>query len=139
MDEDAVAAWLASYGTAWENRDSTAFIRLFSPDVHYYWTPFEEPKRGRDRLAEAFQSATAGQERIAFRASLLAVRDSRAVAHWQCSFQRVGTGLPVHLDGIFLMEFDAQAVCTVFREWWHAQEAAAADPEGVRRARSSDS
>ena len=35
---------------------------------------------------------------------------------------RVGSGQTVHLDGIFLMEFNGQRGCTLFREWWHSDE-----------------
>jgi hypothetical protein len=122
MEASAVSAWLESYGRAWEARDSSAFVLLFSRDVKYHWTPFEAAKEGRDGLLEAFETATARQERIAFRATVLAVHDGRSLAHWQCSFVRPDSGLPVRLDGIFLMEFNAARECTLFREWWHTDE-----------------
>jgi hypothetical protein len=122
VDASAVSDWLESYGRAWEARDSSAFARLFSRNVRYHWTPFEAAKEGRPGLAEAFETATARQERIAFRASVLAVHDGRCLAHWQCSFVRPRSELPVRLDGIFLMEFNAERECTLFREWWHSDE-----------------
>ena len=123
MEATALNAWLESYGGAWEARDSSAFVRLFSPDVRYHWTPFEPVKAGRNELCEAFEAATARQDQIAFDASALGIHQGRALAHWQCSFVRVGSGLPVRLDGILQMEFNAEGECTLLREWWHSDEA----------------
>lgn len=125
MEEREARAWLAAYGGAWAARDSAAFVRLFSEDVHYHWTPFEAPKVGREALAAAFEAATGRQERIAFRSSVIGVRPGRTLAHWRCSFVRVGSGRTVQLDGIFLMEFNDERACTRFREWWHSDEPAA--------------
>lgn len=122
MEASTVNVWLDEYGRAWEARDASAFVRLFSHDVRYHWTPFEAAREGRDGLAEAFEAATARQEQIAFSATMLGIHDGSALAHWQCSFVRIDSGLPVRLDGIFLMEFNADGQCERFREWWHSDE-----------------
>ena len=124
VEASAVSAWLESYGRAWEARDSSAFVRLFARNVRYHWTPFEPAKEGRAGLSDAFEAATARQEQIAFRASVLAVRDGLSLAHWQCSFVRPRSGRRVRLDGVFLMEFNVERECTLFREWWHSDEPA---------------
>jgi ketosteroid isomerase-like protein len=123
VEENEVRTWLASYGTAWEARDPAAFVRLFAPDLRYHWTPFEAPKEGREALVHAFTAATARQEGISFQATVLSVRGAQGVAHWRCSFVRPGSTLTVRLDGIFVMEFDGHGACTLFREWWHSDEA----------------
>lgn len=125
MDTRELKAWIAAYGRAWEAKDSSAFVRLFSPTVKYYWTPFDEPKDGREAVAAAFQAATARQDHIRFDCSVLGQHAEHALAHWQCSFVRIGTGRTVHLDGIFLMAFDSRRECTLFREWWHSDEGTA--------------
>jgi hypothetical protein len=122
VDRHQLEAWLAEYGNAWQDKDSRAFVRLFAPDALYYWTPFEEPKRGRDVLTAAFDAAVARQASIRFSSAVLAVDGRRGIASWRCSFERVGTGRQVQLDGIFQMEFDDAGSCKVFREWWHSDE-----------------
>jgi hypothetical protein len=122
VDRHQLEAWLAEYGNAWQDRDSRAFVSLFAPEVLYHWTPFEEPKRGRDVLAAAFDAAVARQASIRFSSAVLAVDERSGIASWRCSFERVGTGRQVQLDGIFQMEFDNGGSCTVFREWWHSDE-----------------
>lgn len=123
VNGEELKAWLAAYGRAWESRDSSAFARLFAPAVRYHWTPFDPPKEGREAVVAAFEAATARQDRIEFRSRVLGQHGGQALAHWQCSFVRDGSGQTVHLDGIFLMEFNGNRECTLFREWWHSDEA----------------
>jgi ketosteroid isomerase-like protein len=123
MEEGRLEKWLRAYGDAWERKDAEAFTCLFSPNVLYYWTPFEEPKQGRDGLAEAVLAAVSRQRDIHFTSEILATgSEAWGIAHWHCTFDRIGTGVRVSLDGIFLMEFDEGGLCTVFREWWHSDE-----------------
>ena len=122
INKEAFGRWLADYGAAWEGRDPEAVARLFTPDALYYWTPFEEPKRGRRGIAEAWGEATLGQEAIRFRSEILAVEGGRAWCRWWCDFTRLATGVQVKLDGIFQCDFTAEGLCYEFREWWHAKE-----------------
>ena len=122
MDHHKFDDWLTRYGAAWEAKDADAFTALFSDDVHYYWTPFEEPKTGRDGVAAAFSNAVANQQDIHFRYEILAVDAARCVARWWCSLTRPATGHAVQLDGILLVEPTADGLCEVLREWWHSDE-----------------
>ena len=92
MDHQTFDRWLAAYGAAWEAKDAEAFAHLFTDDVRYFWTPFEEPKTGRDGVAEAFSSAVANQRDIHFNYEILAVGEERGVARWRCVFTRRATG-----------------------------------------------
>ena len=119
--------WLRRYGAAWEAKDSKAFSALFSEDVAYYWTPFEEPKQGRHAVGQAFAAATSTQQEISFSASILSIGGRIGTAHWTCSLTRIETGAPVLIDGILLARFDDTGKCQIFREWWHSNERDAAE------------
>ena len=125
MNHEDFARWLADYGAAWEGRDLEAARRLFTPDALYYWTPFEEPKRGRTGIAAAWDEATSGQKDIHFRSEILAVAGDRAWCRWWCDYTRLSNGNRVKLDGIFQCIFTAEGLCYEFREWWHAEDTAA--------------
>ncbi len=115
--------WLKTYGAAWEARDAETFAGLFTDDVRYFWTPFEEPKTGRDGVAGAFKHAVANQRDIHFSYEILAVGEERCVARWWCALARPTTGHPVRIDGILMLKPTTDGLGQEFREWWHSDEA----------------
>lgn len=131
MDEQAFDQWLHRYGEVWESRYPEGVADLYSEDVEYYWTPFDQPKRGREEVVAASREASSRQENIRFRYEMLAVRENKGWARWWCSFLRVGTGREVRIDGILQATFDEQGLCTEFREWWHSDEPLTERPAGV--------
>ncbi len=126
MREEDFHRWLDAYGKAWETGDPVAVIELFTPDARYHWTPFEEPKRGREEIAVAWRNATSRQEDIHFSHEIVTVAGRDGIARWWCELVRTPTGRRVKLDGIFLLTFRVgQAggiLCERLREWWHSEE-----------------
>lgn len=122
VDNAAFEQWLAAYGAAWEQRDGEAFAALFAPGCAYFWTPFEEPRRGRGDVAEAFSAATGTQEDIHFGYQSLGVLHDTGIAHWRTSLRRTTSGARVHIDGMLTAAFDDDGLCRTFREWWHSDE-----------------
>ncbi|HUF68375.1 MAG TPA: nuclear transport factor 2 family protein [Longimicrobiales bacterium] len=137
MESNHLDNWLAAYGLAWERSDAQAFAALFTPDVHYHWTPFEEARVGRDAVAQAFEAAVVRQRDIRFAASVLSRGDPGGIAHWQCSFRRAGADYTVRLDGMLMVEFADSGLCRIFREWWHSDEGVLAIPGSVERKAST--
>ncbi len=122
IDEKIFSAWLTAYGKAWEERDSRAFAALFAPGALYYWTPHDEPNRGRRQIADAFRCATSRQAGIVFAYDILSVNAEQGMAHWHCEFDRTTTDRHIHLDGIMRIIFDEERKGKEFREWWHTDE-----------------
>ena len=122
LTEEQFEAWLKAYGEAWEAKDAARFAALFDENALYYWTPFEDPQRGRDEIAAAVANAVANQYEIDFGGRVLYVQAQLGAAHWSCSFTRKATGLRVHLDGIFVVQFSEDGKALSFREWWHSDE-----------------
>lgn len=113
--------WLAAYRQAWERRDAEAAAQLFALSSVYAWGPFDEI-HGRDAIGERWAEATADQRDIRFRWEVLGAIGPTVVARWWCDFGVHASGRQVALDGIFLIELDADGLCTSFREWWAARE-----------------
>jgi hypothetical protein len=105
MDRTRFEHWLDAYKRAWEGRDPVAASDLFTADANYFETPFEAPARGR--------------EGIEFSYEVLATSEIMGIAHWHTEYTRLTSNSTVELDGIFLVELDADGKCTGFREWWH--------------------
>lgn len=122
LSTDRFEKWLADYGAAWMARDEKAFAALFEDAALYYWTPFEDPKKGQTEIAAAFAQAVIDQTDIDFGARALYVQAELGAAHWSCAFTRKGSGQRVHLDGIFVVQFGASGKALSFREWWHSDE-----------------
>lgn len=122
LSEEKFEGWLREYGAAWQARDAKAFSSLFEDDALYYWTPFQDPKKGTSEVAGAFSDAVARQQDIDFGARVLYVTAQLGAAHWSCAFTRAGTGVRVHLDGIFVVQFGESGKALSFREWWHSDE-----------------
>ena len=118
----AAADWLERYKDAWENRDPDAAAALFAPAALYHETPFDPPKRGPDGVRAYWAGVTADQRDVVFRYDILSVSGSTAIAQWNARFKLASNGAQIELDGVFVLVFDAQGLCTSLREWWHAKQ-----------------
>lgn len=119
LSVEQFASWLETYGKASEENDPQASAELFSRNACYYETPFDEPMIGRDAIRKYWEI---GAQRLADKEStyrILAVQDNRGIARWQSSFTDIASGRRLALDCVFLVEFDDDNLCSVFREWWH--------------------
>jgi|SRR5215203_3058419 len=119
MERATFTNWLDAYKRAWEARDPEAAADVFTADATYQETPFEEPVRGRRGIRDYWFDATRYQEGIEFSYEVLATTETGGIAHWRSEFTRLTSDSAVELDGIFLVELDADGKCTEFREWWH--------------------
>jgi uncharacterized protein (TIGR02246 family) len=119
MDRKTFENWMDAYTRAWEDRDPEAAADLFTADANYFETPFEAPARGRGGIRDYWSDATRYQEGIEFSYEVLATTENAGIAHWHTVFTRLTANSTVELDGIFLVELDADGRCTEFREWWH--------------------
>lgn len=122
MDEGKFKSWLDAYGKAWETRDPQAAGELFTEDATYQETPFEESMRGRSSIVDYWSHVPRSQENIRFRYEILSVNQNTGIAHWWTSYVRIPSKVQVKLDGIFVVTFDRDDRCRIFREWWHRQE-----------------
>jgi hypothetical protein len=121
LTREAFEAWLRRYGAAWEARDPDAAGALFAADARYHWTPFQKPKRGPAAIAAAWREATSRQRDVRFSFEVLALDGPTGIARWRTRLARP-SGREIELDGVLLAEFDADARCRLFREWWHSSE-----------------
>jgi hypothetical protein len=118
VDEAALTSWLHRYEQAWESRDAGAASSIFTENALYYETPFAEPFRGRQGIADYWAGVTADQRDVDFKAEVIAVKDDVGVAHWNAKFTTASTGERVELDGIFVLRFGPQNLVSELKEWW---------------------
>jgi hypothetical protein len=119
----ALEGWLQRYEQAWESRDPAQAAELFTADATYRETPFAEPFRGRAAVRDYWASVTADQRDVDFEYDVIATSGSTGVAHWSATFTQPSSGAKVALDGVFVLELDAEGrLCRSLREWWHLPE-----------------
>ncbi len=117
----ALSNWLDAYGEAWESRDADAAAKIFSEDATYQVTPYEEAHRGRSGVHDYWAGVTENQRNVQFEYQTLSVTGNTGIAHWSANFDVVPDGPHIDLNGIFVLEFDADGKCRRLREWWHIQ------------------
>lgn len=121
MNTGDLESWLRAYGEAWEARSAEAAARLFSEDALYFETPYAEPFRGRDGIGSYWSKVTADQRDVDFAADALGFAGTTGVARWSARFTLASNGAAVELNGVFLLEFAEDGLCSRLREWWHAR------------------
>jgi hypothetical protein len=122
MNLETFGRWLETLKQAWEERDPQAAVNLFSTDAVYRETPFEEPMRGRQAILEYWSHVPKTQDHVKFDYQMLEVSEERGIARWQASFQRIPTKTHVKLDGIMVVQLNAENQCVLFEERWRRQE-----------------
>ena len=110
--------WLHRYGQAWEARDPSAVVALFTADAEYFETPFAQPMRGTEGIRTYWANATGKQKDVRFGFEVLACTGDRGIARWSADFSRT-SGVTIRLDGVFVLEFSEDGFCRTLREWWH--------------------
>jgi D-3-phosphoglycerate dehydrogenase len=120
----AAESWLQRYGEAWRRRSPDLAAALFAEDCRYFETPFDEPAIGRQGVWDYWQAVPEGQTDIDFEARVIGVFAQTVVAHWTAAFTRIASGTKVELDGVFMLEFNDEGLCSALREWWHRRETA---------------
>jgi len=121
-NHDELNGWLRAYGAAWEARDGEAAASLFAEDGVYCWGPHETPLQGRQAIRDRWQLATGDQRDVAFRHEILGIDGARGFARRWSTFVDSSTGSRVELDGVFVLDFAGDALCTRLHEWWLARE-----------------
>lgn len=114
--------WMAAYGRASAQNDPRASADLFAQDARYYNSPFDEPMIGRDAIFDYWNKGAQNLQDKESTFEILSVQNNRGVAHWGSKFTAIESGKRLVLDCLFVVEFDDEGLCQIFREWWHIRE-----------------
>lgn len=123
MDVPTFKAWLDAYGRAWKTHDTEIIGSLFTERAIYHIRPFEEPLRGRAAIMEYWAGIAETQTNVKFSYEILGYAFAYGIAHWSAEFIRIPAGKRIQLDGVLTAMLDGDNQCSIFREWWHSQEA----------------
>jgi hypothetical protein len=119
MDRRGLDDWLDAFKQAWETQNADKIVPLFTADCEYRCTPFTEPVLGKD-LRTFWQALAREQQDNHFDYEILGETfANRAVVHWNSSSTKRGTTQRHETNGIFLLTFERDGLCSDLREWWH--------------------
>lgn len=120
ITHESVQAWLDDYVAAWKSLDPDQIRALFTDDVQYTYTPFDEPLMGREEVVRAWLedfddppgSYDASYHPVAIEGHV-AVTNGRTQY-----FAADGRTVEAVFDNIFVLTFDEVGRCAIFREWY---------------------
>ena len=118
MNRESLQAWLDKYVEAWRTYEPSQIADLFSEDALYFYSPFDDPVRGREAIVSAWlkEPDPAGSWEAHY--DPVAVEGNVGVAHGRTHYPPRDGRAERQFDNIFVMHFDEAGRCTRFTEWY---------------------
>ncbi|MEN2738945.1 nuclear transport factor 2 family protein [Microbacterium sp. X-17] len=112
--------WMNRLRDAWLATDLEAAMELFRSTREYYERPFAVTTEQSD-IREFWKDLGSFTD-PGFEFDILAVDGPRGVVHISYSFTFPEAELSYLVDGVYVLDFDDDGDCVVFRQWWFAKE-----------------
>jgi ketosteroid isomerase-like protein len=116
VSRQSVNQWMGELKSAWESKDVERALRLFTRTEYYYERPFKAGTTQEDY--RGYWKDIVGLQDIRLDYSIVAVEGDVACVHWQNWFREAPDSKITQLDGMFVIEFDQEGYCRIFRQWW---------------------
>jgi ketosteroid isomerase-like protein len=116
IGRESAAAFVESYGRAWESWDVPAFVDLFSDEVVYVAHATEETVVGRTALARYLRKEAGDQGDVSVRMGNPVIDGDRVAAEFWVT--RSSEGGDWTTAGCFIGRLAADGRCIDFREYW---------------------
>jgi SnoaL-like domain len=113
--ESTVEDWIRRFGERWEALDAAGAAELFTDDVHYRASPFEQTWHGRRVLRRRLAALMARQRDVrVWWGTPLRLADW-AVLEWWASLEF--DGIPSTVGGVSMIQFAAGGLCRQLHEY----------------------
>jgi SnoaL-like domain len=110
-----VEAWVVEYERLWRTAGTDDLDRVFTPDASYLASPWAEPVRGLDSIAEFWDAERDGpDEEFTMSSEVVAVDGSIAVVRVAVDY---GGSNRSQWRDLWVLAFDGDGRCTSFEEW----------------------
>jgi ketosteroid isomerase-like protein len=115
MERSAVESWVNGYVRAWRSSGTDQLADLFTPDVTYLLSPWQQPYRGLDALAKVWEDEREGpDEAFTFTSEVVAVDGATAVIRAEVEYLRPGRKT---WRDLWVVRFADDGRCRSFEEW----------------------
>ena len=106
-----------TYRRAWERRDATLLLRVFTRDATYQENPFRAPFAGREAIGRYWKEATGRHRDVQFEWQAVCRSGALHVVEWSVAFTRADSGRLRFLRGVMFLELRERRIFR-FREYW---------------------
>jgi ketosteroid isomerase-like protein len=115
MRHEDVRRWVAGYEKVWRSPGTARLAELFTEDVSYRPSPWEEPVEGMEDLAKFWNAERDGPgEAFTMSSELVALDGGTAVVRTQVDYEKSSSG---RWRDLWVLRFDADGRCRHFEEW----------------------
>lgn len=118
MDRESVQAWLDNYVEAWRTYELAQIGNLFSEDALYFYSPFDDPLRGREAIVADWLAEPNAPGSWEARYVAIAVEGKVGVAQGRTRYLSSDGAIEREFDNIFVLHFDNAGRCARFTEWF---------------------
>lgn len=120
MDLKSLELWLDKYVEAWRTYDPAQISDLFSEDVLYFYSPWDEdnPVRGREAIVAEWRKEPDRPGSWEARYVPVAVEGNIGVAQGLTRYFRPDGTVDREFKNIFVLHFDEAGRCERFTEWY---------------------
>jgi ketosteroid isomerase-like protein len=113
-DRAQVSRWLAEYEAAWRSPGTARLAKLFTEDVTYRQSPYEEAVAGLEAVGRMWDAARAGpDEGFTLATSILAVDGDTAVVRAEVHY----TEPEQEYRDLWIIQLAGDGRCRSFEEW----------------------
>jgi ketosteroid isomerase-like protein len=114
-DRAAVSRWLAEYEAAWRTPGTERLASIFTDDIAYRQSPYEDPVIGLDRVRRMWDEERTGPDEVfALATEILAVDGPTAVVRAEV---RYGDPVQQEFRDLWIMRLGDDGRCDSFEEW----------------------
>ena len=119
LTEDVARDWIERYIDAWRSNDRAKIVALFAEDAAYRYSPWDEPVRGPDAIADSWLENPDAPDSWEARYEPIALNGNLAVIHGRTRyFDSDRTQVRTEYDNVFMIRFDDDGRATDFIEWY---------------------
>ena len=117
---EAVQSWLDRYIDAWRSNEPAQIRALFAQDATYAYSPWDEPLRGPEAIADAWLENPDAPDAWEARYEPIAIHGNLAVVRGRSRyFDTDRTQVRSDFDNIFVIRFHPDGhLATDFTEWY---------------------
>jgi len=108
---------VTEFGRGWEKGLPGVMSEVFTPEGVFFPSPFDEPVRGRQAIAQYWREVPSDQAEISFRFGEVFVAGPWFATEFRCTYRRLKTGDWIEVSGAMFCEAAAEKISEMRMYW----------------------